>query len=229
MIDNLFHKYYDYIQEKENNYIDFTKRGGHILKCVLISLILVSIVANDFYNGKVSNWLILIGMILGIAVRMQEQGAYGMLVFVGGFVGTACCLFLFFLLKMFGAGDIKVLAVLGGWYGISFSITCFVYSIFIGGEFDYARNGFVGNMCDEFLQRFHFDLAFLGVVGIDLESKSVMTYMPNDGQTKRIVLKQSKKAYMLADSDKFYQMGNYEYAKVDAFYGILQTIKSNKK
>ena len=76
---------------------------------------------------------------------------------------------------------------------------------------------------------FHFDLAFLGVVGIDLESKSVMTYMPNDGQTKRIVLKQSKKAYMLADSDKFYQMGNYEYAKVDAFYGILQTIKNNKK
>ena len=56
-----------------------------------------------------------------------------------------------------------------------------------------------------------------------------MTYMPNDGQTKRIVLKQSKKSYMLADSDKFYQMGNYEYAKVDAFYGILQTIKSNKK
>ena len=89
-----------------------------------------------------------------------------------------------------------------------------IHSIFIGGEF---------------LQRFHFDLAFLGVVGIDLESKSVMTYMPNDGQTKRIVLKQSKKAYMLADSDKFYQMGNYEYAKVDAFYGILQTIKNNKK
>ena len=82
---------------------------------------------------------------------------------------------------------------------------------------------------DEFLQRFHFDLAFLGVVGIDLESKSVMTYMPNDGQTKRIVLNQSKKAYMLADSYKFYQMGNYEYAKVDAFYGILQTIKNNKK
>ena len=104
-----------------------------------------------------------------------------------------------------------------------------IHSIFIGGEFDYARNGFVGNMCDEFLQRFHFDVAFLGVVGINLESGSVMTYMPNDGQTKRIVLNQSKKAYMLADSDKFYQMGNYEYAKVDEFYGILQIIKNNKK
>ena len=104
-----------------------------------------------------------------------------------------------------------------------------IHSIFIGGEFDYARNGFVGNMCDEFLQRFHFDVAFLGVVGIDVESGSVMTYMPSDGQTKRIVLKQSKKSYMLADSDKFYQMGNYEYAKMNEFYGILQTIKSNKK
>ena len=67
------------------------------------------------------------------------------------------------------------------------------------------------------------------MVGIDVESGSVMTYMPSDGQTKRVVLKQSKKSYMLADSDKFYQMGNYEYAKMNEFYGILQTIKSNKK
>ena len=101
-----------------------------------------------------------------------------------------------------------------------------VHAIFIGGEFDYGRNGFVGNMCDEFLCRFHFDLSFLGVVGVDLNTKSVMTYMPNDGQTKRVVLKHSKKAYMLADSDKFFQSGNYEYAKVDDFHGI---IKSNKK
>ena len=101
-----------------------------------------------------------------------------------------------------------------------------IHVIFIGGEFDYGRNGFVGNMCDEFLKRFYFDLSFLGVVGVDLETKSVMTYMPNDGQTKRVVLKHSKKAYMLADSDKFYQLGNYEYAHIDEFYGIL---KSNKK
>lgn len=100
-----------------------------------------------------------------------------------------------------------------------------IHSIFIGGEFDYARNGFVGNMCDEFLQRFHFDLSFLGVVGIDLESGSVMTYMPNDGQTKRIVFKTIEKGSYVGGFDKFYQMGNYEYAKVDAFYGILQTIK----
>lgn len=101
-----------------------------------------------------------------------------------------------------------------------------VHAIFVGGEFDFGRNGFVGNMCDEFLSRFHFDLSFLGVVGVDLNTKSVMTYMPNDGQTKRVVLKHSKKTYMLADSDKFYQSGNYEYAKVSDFYGI---IKNNKK
>lgn len=109
-----------------------------------------------------------------------------------------------------------------------------IHTICIGGEFDYAHNGFVGNMCDEFLSRFHFDLAFLGVVGIDLQQHSVMTYMPDDGQTKKIVLKHTKQAYMLVESDKFYQSGNYEYAKTQDFYGLItenniKVIKSNKK
>lgn len=96
-----------------------------------------------------------------------------------------------------------------------------VSTIFIGGKFDQGRNGFVGNITDDFIQRFHFDLAFLGVVGLDIEKNSVMTYMADDGQTKRIILKQTKQAYMLCESDKYYQSGNYEYAKIDEFYGII--------
>ncbi len=96
-----------------------------------------------------------------------------------------------------------------------------VSTIFIGGQFDKGRNGFVGNLTDDFIQRFHFDIAFLGVVGLDLEKNSVMTYMANDGQTKRIILQQTKQAYMLCESDKFVQSGNYEYAKIDEFYGIV--------
>ena len=109
-----------------------------------------------------------------------------------------------------------------------------MHTICVGGEFDYAHNGFVGNMCDEFLSRFHFDLAFLGVVGVNLQQDCVMTYMPDDGQTKRMVLKHTKQAYMLAESDKLYQSGNYTYAKVKDFYGMItedevKIIKNNKK
>ena len=47
--------------------------------------------------------------------------------------GTISLLFLFFLLKMFGAGDIKTMAVIGGLYGLSFSVSCMLYSLFAGG------------------------------------------------------------------------------------------------
>ena len=33
---------------------------------------------------------------------------------------------------------------------------------------------------------FRFDKAFLGVVGVDINDNSVMTYMPADAQTKKI-------------------------------------------
>lgn len=89
--------------------------------------------ANDCYNYKVSNTLILIGMAAGIAFRLYEYQAWGIVQFLLGFFGTILLLFLFFLLKMFGAGDIKALAVIGGLYGISFSISCMVYSLFAGG------------------------------------------------------------------------------------------------
>ena len=57
--------------------------------------------------------------------------------------------------------------------------------IFIGGEFDYGRDGFVGSLAMEQIMKFRFDISFLGVVGIDVHDNSVYTYMANDGATKR--------------------------------------------
>lgn len=133
VIDKVFHMVYYKIQEKEINYIDFTKRGGRILKCVITCLLLISIVANDFYNYKVNNVLILIGMVAGITCRVLENQMLGVVYFFLGFMGTILLLFLFFVLKLFGAGDIKALAVIGGLYGLPVSISCMVYSLFAGG------------------------------------------------------------------------------------------------
>ena len=68
---------------------------------------------------------------------------------------------------------------------------------------------------------FRFDKAFLGVVGVDINDNSVMTYMPADAQTKKLVLSHSKETYMLCESEKFNQIGNYQYAKIDDFYGLI--------
>lgn len=93
--------------------------------------------------------------------------------------------------------------------------------IFIGGEFDYGRDGFVGSLAAEQIRRFRFDLAFLGVVGIDVHENSVMTYMANDGLTKAEIIAASKHAYMVCEHDKFEQSGNYCYATLDDFTGIV--------
>ena len=38
--------------------------------------------------------------------------------------------------------------------------------IFIGGEFDFGKDGFVGSLADQMLET-SFDIAFMGVVGLD--------------------------------------------------------------
>lgn len=111
--------------------------------------------------------------------------------------------------------------------------------IFIGGEFDHGHDGFVGNLADSMIASFHFDLSFMGVVGVDIENNRVMTYMPNDGMTKKIVLSHTKYAYMLCEASKLYQSGNFEYAHIHDFYGMItdsnldsdeiKIIKNNKK
>lgn len=57
--------------------------------------------------------------------------------------------------------------------------------IFIGGEFDFGKDGFVGSLTIEMLKNFRFDLAFMGVVSVDIYDNAVTTYMANDGITKK--------------------------------------------
>ena len=101
--------------------------------------------------------------------------------------------------------------------------------IFIGGEFDYGRDGFVGSLAMEQIMKFRFDISFLGVVGIDVHDNSVYTYMANDGATKRAILSSSKQAFMVCESDKFMQIGNYRYAGADEFTGIITDHKLDRE
>lgn len=93
--------------------------------------------------------------------------------------------------------------------------------IFIGGELDYGKDGFVGALAIEQIKKFRFDLSFIGVVGVDIHENSVYTYMANDGETKKAILNSSKHAYMICESDKFMEIGNFCYAGIDEFTGVI--------
>lgn len=93
--------------------------------------------------------------------------------------------------------------------------------ITIGGELDYGRDGFIGPLAYEMLRNFRFDLAFMGAVAVNIETNSVEIYMANEGLTKKQVVEASKKSYLLVEEEKLHLQGNYQYAHIDDFDGII--------
>ena len=97
--------------------------------------------------------------------------------------------------------------------------------IFIGGSLNRGKDGFVGSMANSAIANFKFDIAFMGVVGVDLYDNSVSTYMVDDGLTKKEIISASRKKYMIIETEKFNMDGTYKYAHVEDFDGIITESK----
>lgn len=93
--------------------------------------------------------------------------------------------------------------------------------IFIGGEFNRTRDGFLGSMAIEQIKSFRFDLSFLGIVGMNVFDGKITTYDANDGLTKKEVINSSKKSYIVAEKDKLELDGNYVFAHLADFTGYI--------
>lgn len=101
----------------------------------ILLLILIISMVQDLKLKKVKNWLILIGLLLGLFSRVWLLGARGLGLF---FLGTSipiALLFLLFLFRVMGAGDIKLLSVVGGFLGPSSVLQCIILTFLIGAIF----------------------------------------------------------------------------------------------
>ena len=108
---------------------------------------------------------------------------------------------------------------------LEFMVPTSVRFIFIGGSFSQGKDGFVGSIAIRQILEFHFDIAFLGIVGVDLYDNSVATYMVEDGLTKSAILDVSKTTYMMLESRKLNMDGTYKYTKIDSFTGaVMDTV-----
>lgn len=106
----------------------------------------------------------------------------------------------------------------------------FKHLIFIGGELNPNKDGFIGSLSIDMISNFKFDLAFLGVVGINIGQNAVTTYDVNDGLTKKAVMAHARKSYMLCEEEKFHQEGHYSYAAIDDFTGVISDhLKSSQE
>ena len=77
--------------------------------------------------------MIIIGVIGSLLFRLWESRWQGFFLWGTGFIVPILILYPFFLLKGMGAGDIKIFAVLGSGFGISFALKLIAVSILFGG------------------------------------------------------------------------------------------------
>lgn len=96
-----------------------------------------------------------------------------------------------------------------------------VHLVAIGGELDYGHEGFVGMLAYEMLRHFRFDIAFLGAVGLELDSGAVTNLMASEGLTKKLLLENSDRRYLVCETPKLHQQGNYEFARLEQFDGVI--------
>lgn len=101
------------------------------------------------------------------------------------------------------------------------SKTPYVEVIGIGGVLNKELSGFIGTSTIEALAVYKVDRAFLGSCGVDLIDNSVTTFMVEDGNTKKAIMKASKKNYLVIDATKFGQDGVYRFSDIYDFDGII--------
>lgn len=93
--------------------------------------------------------------------------------------------------------------------------------ILLGGQFNRSQNGFLGELTLQMMEKFRFDICFMGVVGADFLNNEIMTYVPEDGIMKQNAIKQSQRCYLMMESDKFDFKANYVYATFEDADGVI--------
>lgn len=102
-----------------------------------------------------------------------------------------------------------------------FTQECSTKLFFLAGALNEAKDGFIGTFTIEQIKKFKFDLAFIGVVGIDLHEEEVTTYSVDDGITKKEVINSSRRCYVLAETAKLNLEGNYVFADLEDLTGYI--------
>lgn len=95
--------------------------------------ILLSIaIMYDWKYYRIPNWLIGIGLAGSLCYQIFVNEGHGVLSFLAGTFICFLIMFPFSLLRMFGAGDVKLVMVIGSLLGVSFTIKFLVVAFVMG-------------------------------------------------------------------------------------------------
>ena len=104
-----------------------------LFKVIIVSVILAAAVTGDIVRYRISNAVVAAGLAAGILVNLICEGSYGFLKALLGAVLPAALLFVLFVLRMLGAGDIKLFCAIGAVMGAGFILYATALSFLAGG------------------------------------------------------------------------------------------------
>jgi len=104
-----------------------------VARAVIVLIVLLVIACfMDYKYGKIYNYLIMTGMIAGCGYCIYQSGIRGILVWLGLFLLPILITYPLYMIGVFGAGDVKLMAVSGGFLTFSSSVW-FIFVAFLIG------------------------------------------------------------------------------------------------
>lgn len=87
----------------------------------------------DLKEQRIPNGLIAAGLLCGLWQRLYEYGAAGAALYLQGIMIPFIFPGILYCFRMIGAGDVKLLCVIGGFLGPGPVIRCIIYTFLFGG------------------------------------------------------------------------------------------------
>ena len=100
--------------------------------CLLLIVLSVAVVL-DFRFRRISNRLIVCGILMAIGLHLFLYGGKDILTVLWNISFPVIVLYLFYLVGALGAGDIKLFSVIGGFVSWDLLVRIMLLSLFIGG------------------------------------------------------------------------------------------------
>lgn len=99
---------------------------------VLVTILIICVIT-DLKNRKIYNKVTFPGVVMAFIINLMQGGALGVAYSLAGFLVGFGLLLIPYLLGGMGAGDVKLLALVGAFKGMTFVLLTSIYMALIGG------------------------------------------------------------------------------------------------